>query len=174
MWNTTNVNNGVHVLTADASDLAGNKTTSVAVGVIVKNTGKEDNDENSKGKEMININPSGEALIRGIITENTNGILKVKAWGVVFTVNTTNAKAVGNNTDISTFQVGDFIGALGTIDTTASSPTINAKIVRVRDAFTLTRDNENNKGHEKDENDNEDNSKKGNGEDHGNNKGGDN
>lgn len=137
-WNTVGVPNGVHVLTANASDAAGNIKTSAPVGVIVKNSGK-DNTE-GKNKMMININPSGEALIRGLVTANTGGVLTVQAWGVSFTVNTAGAKNLNGVTGVSTIAVGDFVGVLGKLDTTATSPTINARVVKLWNKYAFRHD----------------------------------
>jgi len=153
MWDTTKVANGVHVLTADASDAAGNKTTSAAVGVIVNNSGKENND--GKGKMMFSVNPSGQAQVRGIVTANSNGVLTVQVWGVPVTVNTSGANISGVQS-VSSIAVGDFVGVQGSINTTATTFTIDARLVKLRTAFT---------GHHDDSSDNGDNSQGGN---HGN------
>ncbi len=150
-WDTTKVPNGVHVLTADASDAAGNKTTSASVGVVVWNAGQNNNNGNTakNTKMTINITPSGEALLRGLVTANSNGVLTVQVWGITFAVKTTGAEFVGV-ANAAAINVGDYVGIHGTVDTTASTSTINADVVRVRTPFTGHRDNESekNKGHE--------------------------
>ncbi len=74
-WNTTSAVNGAHSLTAMASDVAGNSTTSAAVGVSVNNV--------DTPPTVAITNPSNDAAVRGQVTVQANagddkGVTKVE------------------------------------------------------------------------------------------------
>lgn len=87
-------------------------------------------------KEMIlQVGPKGEVLLRGVLVSATAGVITVKSWGGVWTVNIpTGAEVlpVIVNNDVTKFVVGDYVGVQGYMST-SESWTINAKVVRNRE-----------------------------------------
>lgn len=87
-------------------------------------------------KEMIlQVGPKGEVLLRGVLVSATAGVITVKSWGGVWTVNiptTAEVLPVAVNNDVTKFVVGDYIGVQGYMST-SESWTINAKVVRNRE-----------------------------------------
>ena len=82
------------------------------------------------GPVMVNINPNGNALLRGVVESVGADFLVIKSWGGNWTVKLTSAtKIVGKNRAFSDFKVGDFAGVLGNVVQDGSF-TINAEIVR--------------------------------------------
>lgn len=80
---------------------------------------------------IVNINPKGNVLIRGIVdgAPDSNSI-KVKSWGGSWTINIpVTAQLMSANKVIADFQDGDFVGVLGTISSDGSF-IVNASIVR--------------------------------------------
>ena len=85
----------------------------------------------------LEINENGKAEVRGILESINGSVLTLKVWGISVTVNTTSGKFTGRVKDLSLFKVGDTISAQGTIDTTASNITINARNVNDLSVKTL-------------------------------------
>ena len=87
-------------------------------------------------KEMIlQVGPKGEVLLRGILVSASSGVITVKSWGGVWTVNiptTAEVLPVIVNNDVTKFVVGDYIGIQGYMST-SESWTVNAKVVRNRE-----------------------------------------
>jgi len=80
---------------------------------------------------IININPSGEALVRGIIigTSTANSII-IKSWGVNWTIEvSTTTELITPNKSIADLQDGDFVGISGKINS-AGGFEIDAKVIR--------------------------------------------
>ena len=80
---------------------------------------------------IININPSGEALVRGIVvgTSTANSIV-VKSWGVNWTIEiSTTTELITLNKSIADLQSGDFVGVSGKINS-AGGFEIDAKVIR--------------------------------------------
>ncbi len=80
---------------------------------------------------IVNIGPSGNVLMRGIVVgaPGTDSI-KVKSWGGSWEVKiSTVTKLISASGAIADFQDGDFVGVLGAISTDGSF-VINASIVR--------------------------------------------
>lgn len=120
---------GTYVFTLTATDntpttaLTGSATTTVTVNPAGTTT------TTSSGKMKLQINENGKAEIKGILESIDGTVLTVKVWGVSVKVNTAGGKFTGRVKDISLFKVGDYINAQGSIDTTASTLTINARNV---------------------------------------------
>jgi len=79
---------------------------------------------------MLQIEPKGNALLRGTINSVASNSLVVKSWGGNWTVNFSSSTKLMPN-DIAQFKVGDFIGVQGTVNQ-ASSWTIDATLIRNR------------------------------------------
>ena len=79
---------------------------------------------------MLQIEPKGNALLRGTINSVASNSLVVKSWGGNWTVNFSSSTKLMPN-DIAQFKVGDFIGVQGTVNQ-ASSWTIDATLMRDR------------------------------------------
>jgi len=117
---------GSYVFTLTATDSTGaTGTGSVTITV-------NDHATSNPGatKMQLEINPNGKVNLQGVLLSNTGGVLTIKVWGITFTINTANAKANGSLKDVTKFVAGDLIRVNGMIDPTASTPTINAKLVR--------------------------------------------
>lgn len=84
---------------------------------------------NNNTKMKLEINPRGQVNLQGTIDSINGNNLVVKVWGLTFTVNTTNAKFGSLAQSISLYKVGDWVDVKGMMDSTASSPTINARKV---------------------------------------------
>ena len=81
---------------------------------------------------VVSINKDGKALVRGTIAAIANGTITVKSWGGDWTVLVgagTQILPVETGSDITGFQVGDYVGAQGTIDQSANW-TVDATLVR--------------------------------------------
>lgn len=80
---------------------------------------------------MVNIGPSGNALIRGIVDGTPSAdTIKVESWGGTWEVKiATSTQLISMGRVITDFQDGDFVGVLGTISTDGSF-VVDAKIVR--------------------------------------------
>lgn len=79
-------------------------------------------------KMKLEITPSGQVNLQGVLDSITNGkILTVKVWGILFSVDTTNARFGYLANDLALYKVGDVVKVNGVIDTTTSVPTINAR-----------------------------------------------
>lgn len=80
---------------------------------------------------IINIGPSGNVLLRGVIDGAPgSGSLKVKSWGVSWNVNVpATARIMSATKSISDLADGDFVGILGTVSSDGNF-VIDAKIVR--------------------------------------------
>ncbi len=81
---------------------------------------------------VLQVGPGGRALIRGTVASASNGSLTVNGWGGVWTINVPSSASVypaAANGSVADFQPGDFIGAEGAVDTSASW-TINATLIR--------------------------------------------
>ncbi len=85
----------------------------------------------SSSPMVVNIGPSGNVLMRGIVVgaPGTDSIV-VKSWGGSWKVSVTSTtQLMSSNKLISDFQNGDFVGVLGTISSDGSF-IIDAKIIR--------------------------------------------
>ncbi len=80
-------------------------------------------------KMVLEIGPGGRTLIRGTVSAVNNASITVKSWGGDWAVVVASDTKLMPGSDMSQFQVGDFIGAQGTVSTTAAW-TINANLVR--------------------------------------------
>ncbi len=84
-------------------------------------------------KEMVlQIGPKGEVLLRGTLVSASTGVITVKSWGGVWTVNIPAGAEImptAVNNDVTKFVIGDFIGVQGYMST-SENWTINAKVVR--------------------------------------------
>lgn len=82
-----------------------------------------------KIKTQLEINSKGSVNLSGELVSNSNGVLTVKVWGITFTVLTANTKIGTGALPISSYVVGDVIRVNGTLNATASTPTITARSV---------------------------------------------
>ena len=91
-------------------------------------------------KQMIlEVGPEGKVLLRGIIDSVSAGVITVKGWGGVWTVNvpvTAQILPEAVRKDITKFKVGDYVGVQGRVINSASW-TINAYLVRDRTRETI-------------------------------------
>lgn len=84
----------------------------------------------SSGPVMVNINPNGNALLRGAIESVSADSLVIKSWGGNWTVKVTSATKINSkNGALSDLKAGDFAGVLGSVVQDGSF-TISAEIVR--------------------------------------------
>ena len=97
-----------------------------------KQNQKSSNLNSAKGQPVINIDASGNALVRGTLVFNNGTTMAVKAYGATFTVDTSKAAISGDVKDLASFGVGDFVGVSGTIADASVSSTIVADTVRDR------------------------------------------
>ncbi len=96
-------------------------TANTAVTTAVPTTG---------GPVMINIDPSGHAMLRGKLESVGVDFIVVKSWGANLKVRVTAAThIVSNNSSLSDFKAGDIVGVLGNVSEDGSF-VINADIVR--------------------------------------------
>ncbi len=91
-------------------------------------------------KQMIlEVGPEGKVFLRGIINSVSAGVITVKGWGGVWTVNIpVGAQILPEvvHKDITKFKVGDYVGVQGRV-ITSESWTINAFLVRDRTRETI-------------------------------------
>ncbi len=80
---------------------------------------------------VVEIGPGGRTLLRGTVTVVGTNSLTVKSWGGDWTINISASTKLAPKTDVSQFQVGDFVGVQGLASTTALW-TIDATLVRNR------------------------------------------
>ncbi len=83
-------------------------------------------------KFVLQIGPKGETLLRGTIDSVASGVLTVKSWGGVWTINVPSSSEVlpvAAGKDLTQFKVGDFVGISG-IASQSAGWTIDAKVVR--------------------------------------------
>ena len=86
----------------------------------------------AKQSVVVSINKDGKTLIRGTIDAIASGAITVKSWGGDWTVDVGSATQilpVETGNDIAGFQVGDYVGAQGTINQNANW-TMDATLVR--------------------------------------------
>lgn len=83
----------------------------------------------SAGQIMVNINPNGSVLLRGVIESIGADFIVVKSWGGVWKVKVTSATQLIRMNALSNLKVGDFVGVFGSI-TQDGSFIINAEFVR--------------------------------------------
>ena len=78
---------------------------------------------------VLEIGAAGRVLLRGTVESASANSLTVKSWGGSWTVTVpANAEVWPSGTAVSSFQLGDFVGILGTVNQNASF-TVDAKIV---------------------------------------------
>lgn len=127
---TTVVNNlnvaGDYVFTLTAVD----NTSASATGSVSIKVNSQVVPMPVKNKMKLEINPNGNVNLQGELLSNVGGVLTTKVWGITFTINTNTARVNGLQQDISKFAVGDLIKVNGRMDSLATTPTINAKLVR--------------------------------------------
>jgi len=78
---------------------------------------------------VIQINSSENALLRGIVKSVGASSVVVTSWGGDWTVNVSPDTKVMPASDLSQFEVGDFVGAQGSVNKSAAFA-IDAKILR--------------------------------------------
>lgn len=87
-------------------------------------------------KNMVQIGPEGNALIRGIVSAVGTNSITLSSWGGSWTVNVaadTQMMPKSTSTQLAWIKVGDFVGVNGRINTTQAW-TVNARLVRDPDA----------------------------------------
>src|SRR3990167_8361076 len=68
------------------------------------------------GPMMVNIGPSGQALMRGTVESVGVDHLMIKSWGGIWRVNiSTTTQLITQNKVLTDIVVDDFVGVLGTI-----------------------------------------------------------
>ncbi|MCX6736033.1 MAG: hypothetical protein NTZ13_03030 [Candidatus Parcubacteria bacterium] len=91
-------------------------------------------------KQMIlDVGPEGKVLLRGTIASVSVGVITVKGWGGIWTVNIpTTAEILPEavKKDITKFKVGDYVGVQGRVLNSVNW-TINATLVRDRTRETI-------------------------------------
>ncbi len=145
----TTVGNYVFTLTASdnsAPVLTGSATATVTVNPVTRPVSPV-----KVLKSKLEINPNGKVNLHGELMSIAGGVLTVKVWGITFTVNTANAKFDGKVKNITEYKVGDMVSIKGTIDSSALTPTINARSVKDMTAQATKALKENN-GKEKNRN----------------------
>lgn len=84
----------------------------------------------SAQRMLLQVGPAGKALLRGTIASVSSGSITVKSWGGDWTVNvSSSAHLLPQGADLSSFQVGDFVGVQGSVNQDASW-TIDATLIR--------------------------------------------
>ena len=79
---------------------------------------------------VLQVNRNGGVLMRGVVTSVATDSVVVKSWGGDWTVNVpSSAKVMPQGVSVSSFQVGDFVGVLGTVESNTSL-TVDATLVR--------------------------------------------
>ena len=79
--------------------------------------------ERQRGEMKLEVGPRGRVLIRGFVGSVGTDSVTVKSWGGSWKV-----MSAGTTADLSKFNVGDYVGAIGTIST-SEDWTIDAKIL---------------------------------------------
>jgi hypothetical protein len=82
--------------------------------------------------QVLRVDATGKVLLRGTITAISGNAFTVQSWGGAWTVNVLpGAQVLPNLTgnDLAGFEVGDYLGAQGTVDQNAAW-TIDATLVR--------------------------------------------
>lgn len=158
----------VYTLTAtDSTSATGSDSVTITVGTAtplppVKNL-----------KSKLEINQNGQVNLQGTLEAINGSVLTVKVWGLTFVVNTANSKFDGRVKDLSMYKVGDYVTVKGKMDSSASTPTINARSVKNMSIQTLkeNRDREESKKNEDKEKKDDDNKSKNSNSSKGNNRG---
>ncbi len=79
---------------------------------------------------VLHVGVNGNVLLRGTVSSVSAGWLTVKSWGGYWTVNVpSSAQVFPSGTALTSFQQGDFVGVIGSIDSSAGF-TVDATIVR--------------------------------------------
>ena len=79
---------------------------------------------------VLHVGVNGNVLLRGTVSSVSAGWLTVKSWGGDWTVNVpSSAQVFPSGTALTSFQQGDFVGVIGSIDSSAGF-TVDATIVR--------------------------------------------
>lgn len=126
---------GVYVYTLTVTDSTG--STGSAVMNVTVNSRQGTSTVSNKRNMKLEINESGKAEVRGVIESINGSVITLKVWGITVTLNTTGGKFTGRVNDLSLFKVGDTVNAQGSVDTTASNITINARNVNDLSVKTL-------------------------------------
>ena len=84
---------------------------------------------NMSQKMVVEIGPTGRTLLRGTVTAVGASSLTVKSWGGDWIINIASTTKLMPGSDMTQFQVGDFVGAQGVTSTTAVW-TVDATLVR--------------------------------------------
>lgn len=116
------------ILTAAAAGAMLAITAFAAVGVMVTVAGAATAAQDT----VVRIDAKGVALVRGTISGMSADSLTVRSWGGDWTVNVLpGAQVLPNITgnDLANFQVGDYVGAQGTVRSDANW-TVDAALVR--------------------------------------------
>lgn len=121
---------GTYVFTLTATNNGSPVLTGTSTVTITVNPSGTTPTPSKPIKSKIEINPNGKVEMQGELMSKGTGVLTIKVWGITFTVNTTNAKFIGSVPDVNQYVVGDVVNVKGVIDTSASTPTINAKQVK--------------------------------------------
>lgn len=103
---------------------------------------------NSKMK--LEITPSGQVNMQGILDSINGTVLTVKVWGLSIVVNTANAKFGSLANNLNLYKVGDSVKIGGSLDQSASTLTVNAKKVGNQNINKIKdkKDRENERDHE--------------------------
>jgi len=83
---------------------------------------------------VLDVGPEGHVLLRGTVQSTGSSTVAVKSWGGVWTIKVGSdteilPRVVGGASDLSYFQVGDFVGVSGFVATDADW-TVNARVLR--------------------------------------------
>ncbi len=79
---------------------------------------------------VLHVGVNGNVLLRGTVSSVSSGSLTVKSWGGDWTVNVpSSAEVLPSGTALTSFQQGDFVGVVGSINSSADF-TVDATIVR--------------------------------------------
>ncbi len=145
---------GSYVFTLTASDNSSPALTGLASVTVTVNPVGTNQSSAKVIKFKLGINPNGKVNLQGELVAIGTGTLSVKVWGIIFTVNTTNAQW-NSKALASDYKVGDMISVKGKIDPLAMTPTINARNVKnmtfkvLNDQAAKKMENRENKGKEK-------------------------
>lgn len=81
---------------------------------------------------MVNINPSGNAQLRGTVVSTGTDSLVVKSWGGNWTIKVSDkTKLTGKVKKLADFKAGDFVGVSGKASESANL-TVEAKVLQLR------------------------------------------
>lgn len=78
---------------------------------------------------VLEVGPRGNVLLRGTIETVSTNSIAVKSWGGSWVINILTDTQLMPGSDMTQFQVGNFVGVQGSINTTAAW-TVDAKLVR--------------------------------------------